>query len=344
MPVFDRRSFAFALPAGTAARLGGALGLMLALVSGPVAAQGTDTFPNKPIHFVSSSVAGGLTDVVSRVLGDRLAASPDMRGQSVVVDNRPGAGGVIAAMAVVNAAPDGYTLLIADLSNAAIAPLLMEKPPYDPLRDFAAVSLIGTTPFYLAINSSLAVNNWKEFVTLVKASPDKFSYGSSGSGSIHHLATEMLKTRAGLRLVHVPYKSSGQSTPALVAGDIQVLFSTYQAVVPHIKSGKLRLLAVASAERSAQAPDVPTFAELGVKDMMFVPSVHALAPAATPKAIINKLSGEIKKALQTPETVKRFEGLGIDPLGTTPEQHLVQLTSDQAVYRAAVKLSGAKLE
>ncbi len=332
MHVFDFR--VVALLAATA----------VGLCSGPVVAQGVETFPNKPIHFVSSSVAGGLTDVVSRVLGDRLAASPDMRGQSVIVDNRPGAGGVIAAMSVVNAPPDGHTLLIADLSNSAIAPLLMEKPPYDTLRDFAAVSLIGTTPFYLAINTSLGVNNWKEFATLVKASPDKFSYGTSGSGTIHHLATEMMKTRAGLKLVHVPYKSSGQSTPALVAGDIQVLFSAYQAVVPHIKTGKVKLLAVASPERSAQAPDVPTFAELGIKDMIFVPSVHALAPAATPKPVISKLSAEIKKALQTPEAVKRFEGLGIDPLGTTPEQHLVQLTSDQAVYRAAVKLSGAKVE
>ena len=313
------------------------------LAAAPAAAQ-LENFPNKPIHFVSSSVAGGLTDVVGRVLGDRMSASPDMRGQSVVIDNRPGAGGVIAAMSVVNAAPDGYTLLIADLSNSAIAPLLMEKPPYDTLRDFAAVSLIGTTPFYLAINTSLGVNNWQEFAALVRANPDKYSYGTSGSGTIHHLATEMMKTRAGLKLVHVPYKSSGQSTPALVAGDIQVLFSAYQAVVPHIKTGKVRLLAVASPERSAQAPDVPTFSELGVKDMIFVPSVHALAPAATPKPVINKLSAEIKKALQTPEAVKRFEGLGIDPLGTTPEQHLMQLTSDQAVYRAAVKLSGAKVE
>lgn len=314
------------------------------LTANAAAAQGVESFPVKPIHFVSSSVAGGLTDVVSRVLGDRLAASPDMRGQSVIVDNRPGGGGVIAAMSVVNAAPDGYTLLIADLSNSAIAPALMEKPPYDTLRDFAAVSLIGTTAFYLAVSSSLGVNNWKDFVTYAKANPDKLSYGTSGSGTIHHLATEMMKTRAEVKLVHVPYKSSGQSTPALVAGDIQVLFSAYQAVLPHVKTGKVKLLAVASPKRSAQAPDVPTFAELGVNDMIFVPSVHALAPAATPKPVINKLSAEIKKALQTPEAVKRFEGLGIDPLGTTPEQHLVQLTSDQAVYRAAVKLSGAKVE
>jgi tripartite-type tricarboxylate transporter receptor subunit TctC len=308
------------------------------------AAAQVEIFPNKPIHFVSSSAAGGLTDVVGRILGDRLAASTNMRGQTIVIDNRPGAGGIIAAMSVVTALPDGHTLLIADLSNSAIAPLLMSKPPYDTLRDFAPVSLIGTTPFYLTIHSSLGVNNWQEFVALVKANPDKYSYGSSGSGTIHHLATEMMKTRAGLKLVHVPYKSSAQSTPALLAGDIQILFSAYQAVAQHVKTGRIKLLAVASPERSYQSPDVPTFNEIGVKDMIFVPSVHALAPAATPRPIINKLSSEIKKALQTPEMIKRFEGMGIEPLGTTPEQHLLQLTADQALYREAVTISGAKVE
>jgi tripartite-type tricarboxylate transporter receptor subunit TctC len=304
----------------------------------------TDAFPSKPIRFVSSSAPGGLTDVVGRILGERMSASPEMRGQSVVIENRPGAGGVIAAMAVVNAAPDGHSLLIADLSNSAIAPLLMDKPPYDPLRDFAPVSLIGTTRFYLAVNSALGVNNWKEFVDLVRANPDKFAYGSSGSGTIHHLATEMMKTRAGLKITHVPYKSSAQSTPAFLAGDIHVLFSAYQSVAPHIATGRVKLLAVASPDRSPQVPGVPTFAELGVKDMIFVPSVHALAPANTPKPVVNKLSAEIKKALQSPEAIKRFETLGIDPMGTTPEQHLTQLTTDQTIFRAAVKLSGAKVD
>jgi tripartite-type tricarboxylate transporter receptor subunit TctC len=314
----------------------------LGLVS--VTSAQTDTFPSKPIRFVSSSAPGGLTDVVGRILGERMSASPELRGQSVVIENRPGAGGVIAAMAVVNAAPDGHSLLIADLSNSAIAPLLMDKPPYDPLRDFAPVSLIGTTRFYLAVNSALGVNNWKEFVDLVRANPDKFAYGSSGSGTIHHLATEMMKTRAGLKITHVPYKSSAQSTPAFLAGDIHVLFSAYQSVAPHIATGRVKLLAVASPDRSPQVPGVPTFAELGVKDMIFVPSVHALAPANTPKPVVNKLSAEIKKALQSPEAIKRFETLGIDPMGTTPEQHLTQLTTDQTIFRAAVKLSGAKVD
>lgn len=304
----------------------------------------TDSFPSKPIRFVSSSAPGGLTDVVGRILGERMSASPELRGQPVVMDNRPGAGGVIAAMSVVNAVPDGHSLLIADLSNAAIAPLLMDKPPYETLRDLAAVSLIGTTRFYLAVNTSLGVNNWKEFVDLLKANPGKFAYGSSGQGTIHHLASEMMKTRAGLDITHVPYKSSALSTPAFLAGDIQVLFSAYQSVAPHIATGRVKLLAVASPDRSPQVPGVPTFAELGVKDMVFVPSVHVLAPASTPKPTINKLSAEIKKALQSPEAIKRFETLGIDPMGTTPEQHLAQLTTDQIIFRAAVKLSGAKVE
>ncbi len=301
-------------------------------------------FPSRPIHLVNSSTAGGLTDVVARIIAEGLLSSPEMRGQTAIVDNRPGASGAIAALLVAKAPADGYTLLIADLTNTAINPALTERPAYDTLRDFAAVSLLGTTPFFLSVGSSLAVRDWREFLALARSRPGTLSYGSSGSGSIHHLATETLKTRLGIDLVHVPYKSSGQSTPALVAGDIQVLFTAYGPIAPHVRSGKALILAVASPNRSTQAPDVPTFSELGVRDMFFLPSVHALAPAGTPRAIVQKLSAELRRALQQPAVVRRFESLGIDPAGTTPEQHAAQLEADKAYYTQAVRQSGARAE
>jgi tripartite-type tricarboxylate transporter receptor subunit TctC len=307
-------------------------------------AQDVAAFPSRPIHLVNSSTAGGLTDVVARVLGEGLLADPAQHGQPVVVDNRPGASGTIAALIVAKAPADGYTLLIADLTNTAINPALMDNPPYDTLRDFAPVSLIGTTPFFLAVASATGVSQWREFAALARSRPGGLSYGSSGSGSIHHLAAETLKKRLGLDMVHVPYKSSGQSTPALVAGDIQVLFTAYGAMAPHLRAGKARLLAVAGTARSAQAPDVPTFTELGVKDMVFTPSVHALAPAGTPAPILNALSAAIRRALQTPVVARRFEALGIDPVGSTPEQHAQQLEADKRFYADAVRQSGARPE
>jgi tripartite-type tricarboxylate transporter receptor subunit TctC len=306
------------------------------------AAQEPASYPSKPIRFVAPSLAGGLNDVVARVLGERLAASPEMNHQQVIVDNRTGGGGILAAQYTASSPADGYTVLIADLAITAIIPVLSEKPPFDSLRDFVPISLVGTTPFFLSVNSSLGVSNLQEFVALAKSKPGQLSYGSSGVGSVHHLATETLKTSLGLDIVHIPYKSSGQSTPALIAGEIQVLFTALGPVVPHIKAGKVRLLGVASPERTPKAPDVPSFPELGVKDVLLVPSVHALAPAGTPTAIVAKISSEIRKAVQHPDARKRFEALGIDPVGSTPEQSLAQMKADRVFYTRAVKISGAK--
>jgi tripartite-type tricarboxylate transporter receptor subunit TctC len=306
------------------------------------AAQEPASYPSKPIRFVAPSLAGGLNDVVARVLGERLAASPEMNHQQVIVDNRTGGGGILAAQYTASSPADGYTVLIADLAITAIIPVLSEKPPFDSLRDFVPISLVGTTPFFLSVNSSLGVSSLQEFVALAKSKPGQLSYGSSGVGSVHHLATETLKTSLGLDIVHIPYKSSGQSTPALIAGEIQVLFTALGPVVPHIKAGKVRLLGVASPERTPKAPDVPSFPELGVKDVLLVPSVHALAPAGTPPAIVAKISSEIRKAVQHPDARKRFEALGIDPVGSTPEQSLAQMKADRVFYTRAVKISGAK--
>lgn len=308
------------------------------------AQESAENFPSRTIRLISSGVPGGLTDVVARVVAERMNASPAMRGQQAIVENKPGASGIIASTFVAKAPADGYTIAIADLTQTAIVPALYAKPPYQTQRDFAPVSLLGTTPFFLSVQASLGTPTLREFIAYAKAHPGKLAYGSSGSGSVHHLATETFKSRAGLDMTHVPYKSSGLSTPALIAGDIQVLFTALGAMAPHLKAGTVHLLAVASPKRTRQAPDVPTFEEQGVKDVLLVPSVAALAPAGTPAPIVAKLAAEMRNALQHPEAVKRFEGLGIDPLGSSPEEYAKQLAADIASFAQAVKLSGAKAD
>lgn len=323
-----------------------ALVLASALSAMPAARaqESAASYPSKLVRLVVPYPAGGLPDTIARVLGQRLAENPEMHGQQVIVDNKPGAGGILATDFVARSAPDGYTLLVADLGQTAINLALYAKPPYDTLRDFAPVSLVGTSPFFLAVHRSAGINSLQELTAMARAQPGKLSYGSSGPGSPHHLAMETLKSRLGLDILHVPYKGSGQSTPALVGGQIPMLFTVLSTVTSHVKAGTIKLLAVASPSRTPQAPDVPTFAELGVREMEFLPSVAVLAPAGTSRAIAAKISGEIAKAVRHPDSLKRFESLGIDPVGSTPEQYAAQLKADIAYYAQAVKLSGAKAD
>ncbi|MFM9972395.1 MAG: Bug family tripartite tricarboxylate transporter substrate binding protein [Burkholderiales bacterium] len=318
------------------------LGLFTFLFATHVGSQeSAGSYPSKPVRLVAPSLQGGLNDVVARILAERLTASPEMNRQPVIVDNK-GSVHIVAAQYTMNSPPDGYNILIADLSITAIIPVLSAKPPFDSLKDFTPVSLVGTTPFFLSVSSRVGVSNLREFIALMKANPGKFNYGSSGIGSVHHLATEALKTSLGIDMVHIPYKSSGQSTPALLAGEIDVLFTALGQVQPHIRAGKVRLLGVSSPERTPKAPEVPSFPELGVKDVLLVPSVHALAALGTPGPIVAKLSAEIRRAAMHPESLKRFEALGIDVVGSTPEQSLAQLQADRIFYTRAVKISGVK--
>ncbi len=309
------------------------------MACGPLRAQGD--FPQKPLRFVVPYVPGGLPDTLARAVGQRMAEG---LGQQIVVENKPSAGGILGAEFVAKSPADGYTLLVADLGQTAINPAIYPKLPYDTLRDFAPVTMLGTSPFFLAAHQSAGVATFREFAALVKSRPGQLSYGSSGIGSPHHLAMETLKVRLGLDIVHVPYKGSGQSTPALLGGQVPVLFTVLPTVASHVKSGVVRLLAVASPARTAQAPDVPTFEELGVRDMVFLPSVSLLAPARTPDAVVQKLSAEAAKAVRHPEVLKRLEAMGIDPVGNTSRAYAEQLKKDLAFYAEAVRASGAKVE
>jgi len=307
-----------------------------------VGAAGAQDFPTRPIRMVVPYAAGGLPDTMTRLAAVRLT---EILKQQVVVDNRPGAGGIGACELVANATPDGYTLLIADVAQTAINPALYAKLSYDTLRDFAPVTLMGTSAQFLTSNASVPANSLKELIALVKAKPGQMSYGSGGIGSVHHLSMEALKTPLGLDIVHVPYKGNGVAIPAMISGEVALVFSALPAIEAHIKTGRVKLLAVNTLKRSPQAPNVPTVSEVtGIKDYDYPPAIGVLAPAKTPKAVINKLAAAIAKSVQHPDVAGRYVTLGIEPVGNTPAQYLAQTRVDIAKYAKAVKAAGVKVE
>jgi len=306
------------------------------------ASAGAQDFPTKPVRVVVPYAAGGLPDTMTRLAAVRMT---EYFGQQVVVDNRAGAGGIGACELVAHAIPDGYTLLIVDVAQTAINPALYAKLPYDTLKDFAAVSLMGTSAQFLSANASVPANTLPELIKLVKAKPGQLRYGSGGIGSVHHLSMEALKTPLGLDIIHVPYKGNGQAIPAMIGGEVALVFSALPAIEGHLKSGRVKLLAVNTLKRSPQAPDVPTVTEVtGIKDYDYPPAIGVLAPAKTPQAIINRIAAVIAKAVQHPDTASRYTSLGIDPVGNTPEQYAAQIRIDIAKYAKAVKASGVKVD
>jgi tripartite-type tricarboxylate transporter receptor subunit TctC len=314
------------------------LALLLLLAAGAVQAQ---DWPAKPVRMIVPYAAGGLPDTMTRIVGARLSES---LGQQVVVENRGGAGGISGSEAVAKSPPDGYTLLVADVGQVAINPHLYAKLPYDPVKDFAAVSLLGTTTLFLVAHPSVGVNTFAELVALAKAQPGKLNYGSSGTGSIHHLATEALKAGLGLDIVHVPYKGTGQSVPALLGGQVSLLYSALPSIESNVKAGKLKLLVASTLSRSPEAPEVPTVAEMGVPGYDFAPQIGVLAPAATPAAVVQKLAAEIAKAVRHPDVAQRFKQLGIEPVGSTPEAYAAINRASYEKYGKVVKATGARAE
>ncbi|TMH45682.1 MAG: tripartite tricarboxylate transporter substrate binding protein [Betaproteobacteria bacterium] len=298
-------------------------------------------FPARAIKIVVPYAAGGLPDTMTRAVTPKLG---EALGQPVVVENMGGAGGISGVTEVARAQPDGYTLLVADVGQIAINPHLFSKLPYAPLKDLAPVSLIGTSPLYLVAHPSVPVNTLQELVAYAKANPGKLNYGSSGIGSIHHLATEALKAGFGIDLVHVPYKGTGQSVPALLGGQVALLYSALPSIAGHLKDGKVKILAISSAKRAAQTPDVPTVAESGIPGYDYVAEIGLLAPAGTPREIIQRLAGEVAKVVKQPDVVQRFTQLGIDPVGSTPQEYAALNKADYEKYARLVKASGAKID
>jgi tripartite-type tricarboxylate transporter receptor subunit TctC len=278
---------------------------------------------------------------MARVIGQRLAAN---LGQQVTIENRGGAGGIPGTEAVARAAPDGYTFLVADVGQVAINPHLYAKLPYDPARDLAPVTLLGVANLFLVANEAVPVKDFGELVALVRAKPGILNYGSSGVGSIHHLSMESLKAALGLSIVHIPYKGTGQSIPALVSGDVALAYAAMPSIAAHVKSGRVKVLAVSTAKRSPTAPDVPTVAELGIPGYDFAPEIGLLAPAGTPPAIVTRMSQEVAKALKSPAVAQRFAQLDIVPVGNLPAEYAAQIRAANEKYAQAVKVSGARID
>jgi tripartite-type tricarboxylate transporter receptor subunit TctC len=321
-------------------RIGGLFTALACLHLSP-AAFAQDAWPTKPVRWVVPYSAGGLPDTIARIVAQKVGEG---LGQQVTVENRGGAGGIPGSEVVARAAPDGYTFLVADVGQVAINPFLYAKLPYDPAKDFVPVGLIGTANLFLVANAGVPVKDFRELVALAKEKPGQLNYGSSGVGSIHHLATESLKSALGLSIVHIPYKGTGQSIPALVAGDVTFAYAAMPSIAAHVKAGRVKVLAVSTAQRSPTAPEVPTVAELGVPGYHFTPEIGLVAPTGTPPAVISRLSEEIAKAVKTPEVRQRFAQLDIVPVGSTPAEYGAVIRASVDKYRQAVKVSGARVD
>jgi tripartite-type tricarboxylate transporter receptor subunit TctC len=309
------------------------------LVSADASAQ---AYPARPVRLVVPYAAGGLPDTMARLVAQRLA---ETLGQQFVVDNRAGAGGIGACELVARANADGHTLLIADTPQTAVNLALYAKLSYDTLRDFAPVSIIGTSTQFLTSHASLPAGSLSEVIALVRAKPGELRFGSSGIGSLQHLGLEALKSGLGLNIVHVPYKGTAQAVPAMLAGEVSLVFSALPSIIQHVKAGRVRTLAANTLKRSPQAPDVPTVAEVtGLQDFDYPPLIGVLAPAGTPRAVVTRLSAAIADATRHPEVAQRFTALGIDAVGSTPEAYLAQTRIDIAKYAKAVKAAGLKAE
>jgi tripartite-type tricarboxylate transporter receptor subunit TctC len=317
-----------------------ALLLSLGWVGG-VNAQ-AQTYPSKPIKIVVPYGAGGGIDVISRLVGERLS---QRLGQPVVIENRPGGGTLLAAEQVAKSAPDGYTLMVTTDSTITINPHLYAKLPYDPVKDFAPITQLVFLNQLLLENPAVPANNLKELIAYAKTNPGKLNYGSYGSGSQPHLAMEMLKSQAGLDIVHIPYKGLTQTVPATIAGDVQLTFSGAASSLAFIKSGRLKALAVGGKTRLALLPDVPTFTELGFPEVPANAWFGLFAPAATPRDIVMKLHAEVIRILRDPEFVqKELTAKGYELIASTPEEFTTFLAADSARNAIAVKVSGAKVE
>ena len=303
---------------------------------------GAQEYPNKPVRMVVGFPPGGGTDVVARILAPRMS---ELLGQSIVIDNRSGATGTVAAGQVAKSAPDGYTIMMGHVSVNAIAPNLFANLPYDVERDFAPIALAAAVPHLVVVHPSVPVTTLKELVAYLRAQPGKLTFPSAGNGSMPHLAGEVFQALAGVKMVHVPYKGTGQSMQDLLGGQHLVAFDTMPASAPHVRSGKLRALAVSTAGRVPSLPDVPTAEEAGVPGYVVITWYGVFAPAGTPAAIVSRLHSEMVKAMQTPEVRARLEAIGADgTLSRSPEEFAALVRADAARYAKIVKDIGLRID
>lgn len=318
-------------------------GIAVAFVLGSASVKAEDKYPSKPVRIVVSFSAGGPTDTVARVMGAKMA---DLLGQQFVVENKVGAGGNIGADLVAKAPPDGYTLLMATVSTHAINPGLYKNMPYDPVRDFAPIGQVGVTPTLLGVHPSVPATDVKSLVAVIKENPGKFTYGSSGLGSILHLCGEQFKALAGgVNIVHVPYRGSAPMMSDLVGGQISMAFDATPTALPQAQSGAIRAIGAGMATRMRAMPELPTLQEQGLKGFECYTWNAILAPANTPQPIVDRLNEAIDKALADPAVFKRLQEAGIDPTpGSTPKQAAAFIKAELAKWAPIIKTSGAHID
>ena len=317
-----------------------ALLLAAAALAAPAVA-GAQAYPSRPVKLVVPFPPGGSLDITGRLIAQRLT---DMWGQAVVVENKPGAGGNIGADFVAKAAPDGYTILLGALSTHAVNPNLYAKMPYDAVRDFAPITLIATTPNVLVVNAATPVGNVREFIAWTKANPGKLAFGSGSNGSAGHLAGELYKVDTGTDAVHIPFKGGAPATQALLAGDTQFMFDNLANAMAQVKAGKLKALAVTTAERSTLVPELPTMAEAGLPGFDISTWYGLFAPAGTPAAIVAKWNADVTRILNTPDVRAKLMADGAEPAPDTPEQFAQMIARELAKYARIIKASGAKVD
>jgi tripartite-type tricarboxylate transporter receptor subunit TctC len=311
---------------------------LIALACG-FAANAQQSYPNRPVRVVVFVPAGGGADLLARVMGQKLG---EALGQTVVIDNRAGMGGVVGTSVVARAAPDGYTLLQGGITTHGIGPHIYSNLPYDPLKDFVPIVLSATLPVFLVANAQLPVKSVSELIALAKAKPDSISFASPGTGSAPHLVGELFKIVTGIPSQHVPYKGSGTGAPALAAGEVQFMFDAIAGHQPFIQSGRVKALAVTSAARLATFPDIPTMKELGFPRVDGTVWYGLLAPAGTPKSIIATLNAESRRILAMQEVKDRLTGAGIDAAGGTPEDFGRFIRAEFDKWGPVVKAAGVK--
>ena len=303
-------------------------------------AWGADAWPQRQVRIVVPFAAGGNTDGIARVIGQNLSTS---LGAPFVVENKPGADGAIAAEAVKVATADGYTLFMAALPQIAIFPA-MTKVSYDPVKDFAPISNVGSNPFALVVHPSFPAANLQELVAYVRAKPGEITFASGGTGSLGHLSMVLFAKRAGLEMTHVPYKGGGPAIADVIAGHVPIYFANLSEALPQVKGGTLRAMAVSSDARTRQLPDVPTVAESGYPGFHTVTWNGLMAPAATPKPIVNLLSEAVAKAVKDAAVTDKLLGYGVEPVGDDPEHFAATIATDIATWGEAIKLAGVTLQ
>jgi len=315
-------------------RIGRVLACMSVLASAAPAVE-ADDYPTRPVRMIVPYAPGGAPDVLARSLAPGLS---EFFKQQFVIENRPGAGGIGAAESVVRAAPDGHVLFFSDIQQLAINPYLFAKLPYAADKDFTPVTLAATIPLYIAVQSSLNVHNLAELVALAKARPGALTYGSSGIGSIHHIAMESMLHGLGINVVHVPYKGSGQSVPAFMGGETSLVIAAYPALEQYVRTGKARFIAVTTLDRPAMTPDIPAVSET-VPGYDFSSEMGIVVPAGTPQTVVQRLSAAVARALKQPDTVVRLKAMGATAIGSSPDGYAANIRNNLDKFGKAVKLA-----